>query len=227
MSGKVKKLADLLVDDPGKVWVYGLFPLFALTAMLCLLLGNFLVFTPDQIAYRLFGEKDFAAAAERFEDPQWQAAAHYRNADFKEAAAIYGGYDSAEGAFNHGNTLVMLGNYEEALQRYGRALELRPGWQAAATNRDIAAARAELVNKKGGEMTGGQLEADEIVFTNNKSSSTDQQEVVEAGQEMSDAEMRAVWLRNVQTEPADFLRAKFAYQYATGPRVEGGQQPSK
>ena len=29
---------------------------------------------------------------------------------------------------------------------------------------------------------------------------------------MSDAEMRAVWLRRVQNDPADFLRARFAWQ---------------
>jgi Ca-activated chloride channel family protein len=30
---------------------------------------------------------------------------------------------------------------------------------------------------------------------------------------MSDAELRSVWLRQVQTRPADFLRAKFAQQH--------------
>jgi Ca-activated chloride channel family protein len=34
---------------------------------------------------------------------------------------------------------------------------------------------------------------------------------------MSDEELRAVWLRQVQTKPADFLAAKFAYQQATRP----------
>jgi len=29
---------------------------------------------------------------------------------------------------------------------------------------------------------------------------------------MSDASIRALWLRRVQTKPADFLRARFAYQ---------------
>jgi Ca-activated chloride channel family protein len=38
---------------------------------------------------------------------------------------------------------------------------------------------------------------------------------VEGGQEMTDAELRSIWLRQVQTRPADFLRAKFARQYAT------------
>ena len=29
---------------------------------------------------------------------------------------------------------------------------------------------------------------------------------------LSDEELRALWLRRVQTKPADFLRAKFAFQ---------------
>jgi Ca-activated chloride channel family protein len=32
--------------------------------------------------------------------------------------------------------------------------------------------------------------------------------------------MQALWLRRVQTRPADFLRAKFAYQQAA--QAEGG-----
>ncbi len=37
---------------------------------------------------------------------------------------------------------------------------------------------------------------------------------------MSDEELRAIWLRQVQTKPADFLAAKFAYQQAM--RQESG-----
>ena len=36
----------------------------------------------------------------------------------------------------------------------------------------------------------------------------------EGGEKLSDEELREVWLRQVQTKPADFLRAKFAYQHA-------------
>jgi hypothetical protein len=61
--------------------------------------------------------------------------------------------------------------------------------------------------------TGGQLEADAIVFDERpqKSSDAPQVEVVTGG-ELSDAQLQALWPRRVQTMPADFLRAKFAYQ---------------
>ena len=41
-----------------------------------------------------------------------------------------------------------------------------------------------------------------------------QDDQTETVQSAGDAEMQAMWLRRVQTEPADFLRAKFAYQYS-------------
>jgi Ca-activated chloride channel family protein len=34
--------------------------------------------------------------------------------------------------------------------------------------------------------------------------------------------MQALWLRKVTTKPADFLKAKFAYQYQSGEK--GGEE---
>ena len=64
-------------------------------------------------------------------------------------------------------------------------------------------------------MTGGMLGADEIVYSESTSPPGSGEEQVEGGKPLSDAELRLIWLRQVQTKPADFLRAKFAQQYAT------------
>jgi len=122
---------------------------------------------------------------------------------------------SPEATYNRGNALVMLGRYEEAIQSYEDALNARPGWVEVEQNLAIARVRLERLappeSDEGG--TGGQLEADEIVFDDtgrvNKSGS---EEVTEGGEQLSDDEMRAVWLRRVQNDPAQFLRTRFAYQ---------------
>ena len=62
-------------------------------------------------------------------------------------------------------------------------------------------------------MTGGKLGADDFVFGNSKNK-TPQSEQTEQLQTESQADIQAMWLRRVQTKPADFLRAKFAYQYS-------------
>lgn len=173
----------------------------------------------DQQAQSLLNEGDAAAAAQRFRDPQWRATAAFRSGDFKQAATIFAGLAGANAAYNHGNALVMLGNYSEAIQRYDDALAQRPGWQAAVQNREIARVRAQRIEQKGGEGTGGKLGADEIRFDASPPSDAnpEQQEVVQ-GEQASDAELRAAWLRRVQTNPGDFLRAKFSYQLSREPQ---------
>jgi len=140
--------------------------------------------------------------------------------EFDQAAGVFAGFDSADAAYNRGNALLMRGDYEAAAESYARALELRAEWDDALTNRDIALGRAARLKQEGGEGTGGMLGADDIVFSDNSSAPSSGEEQTDGGQPMSDAEINAIWLRQVQTKPADFLAAKFAYQYATRPEPE-------
>ncbi len=204
-----------------KVQLGGLVVLLVVSVLYGLADGEFSLWTPDQRGYQQFESANYATAAARFLDPMWQGVARFRAGEFDKAASLFAGYDTAEAAFNHGNALVMQGKYEAAAARFARALELRPAWEDATVNREIALARAEALKEEGGDMTRGKLGADEIVFDKGKSSPLAGEEKVEGAQEATDAELRSIWLRQVQTKPADFLRAKFAQQYAT--RKTGGQ----
>ena len=116
----------------------------------------------------------------------------------------------------------MLGKYEPAIERYDRALELNAGLEDARINREIAVARAKLVERKGGDMGDQKVGADEITFDKAKNPGGQDTET-EGAQPLTDADMQALWLRRIQTKPADFLKAKFAYQLATGAPAGGDQ----
>jgi len=188
-----------------KSWFSWLFIALLALGSYSLATGAVTLLTPDQQGQRFFARGDFAEASNRFTDPMWRGVALFRQGEFKTSAGIFAGMDTAEAAFNHGNALVMQGLYDAAAERYARALELRPDWADATNNREIALARAAMLKQEGGEGTGGMLGAD------------DGDEQTEGGEAMSDEELRAVWLRQVQTKPADFLAAKFAYQQAMRP----------
>jgi Ca-activated chloride channel family protein len=183
-------------------------------AVYCLQADDCALLTADQRGYRDFRQQRFADASAEFADPMWRGVALYRQGEFEEAASLFAGFDTADGAFNQANALVMLGKYDAAVQRYDRALQLRPDWPEAETNRAIAAGRAEALAKQGGDMTGGMMGADDFTFEQGGSPPSSEQQEVETPLAGGDAQMRAVWLRQVQTRPADFLRSKFAYQYA-------------
>jgi Ca-activated chloride channel family protein len=182
--------------------------------------------TPDQQGQRQMARRQYAEAARRFRDPLWQGVALYRDGQFKEAAAAFARVATPEAVFDRGNALLMHGKYAEAIASYDQALHLRPDWPAARANRDLAEARRKQLappeDDAGG--TGGQEKADAYEFDDRPRQSGDTQEVeVVAGANLSEAQVQALWLRRVQTKPADFLRAKFAYQY--GRQQQGGQQP--
>ena len=171
--------------------------------------------TPDQQGARLLAQQRPAEAAKHFRDPLWQGIALYRDGQFKEAAAVFARVDSPQAAFDRGNALLMQGKYSDAIASYDHALQRRPDWREAKANRDLAEARRQMLEppKDDAGGTGGQLKPDEIVFDDRPQQSGDSKEVeIVTGGEMSDEQLQALWLRRVQTRPADFLRAKFAYQ---------------
>jgi Ca-activated chloride channel family protein len=172
-------------------------------------------FTPDQLGQRLMKRERYAEAAEAFRDPMRKGVAWFRAGEFEKAEQTFARVATAEAEYNRGNCLIMQGKYEQAVERFDRALKLRPKWQAALNNRAIALARGEAVKREGGDMGDQQIGADDITFDKKKQSGG-QETDVSGEQALSDSAMQAMWLRRVQTKPADFLKAKFAYQLAAG-----------
>jgi Ca-activated chloride channel homolog len=169
--------------------------------------------TPDQLGQRYFEQGAFTAAAAVFRDPMWIGVSWYRAGEFEKAAQAFARSDTAAAHFNQGNARLLLGKYAAAISCYDHALQQRPAWTAAIENRALAQARAERVEQRGGEMGDQRIGADEIVFDSTAKDAGENTEIAGAGA-LSDDEIQALWLRRVQTRPADFLRAKFAFQHA-------------
>lgn len=170
-------------------------------------------FSPDQQGRRLFEQAKYEQAAEAFVDPMWKGVAWYRAGEFKKAAEAFARLSTPEARYNLGDAQVMLGQYEKAVASYELALQDRPNWQEAQENVELAIARAKLVEQKGGDFGDQRIGADEVVFDRDKKDEGQPTEI--AGEKAtSDAAVQAIWLRQVQTKPANFLKAKFAYQQA-------------
>jgi Ca-activated chloride channel family protein len=172
--------------------------------------------TPDQQGDRLMARGEFERAARSYRDPTRIATALYRSGDFEGAGTAYRRLGTPEAQYNQATALVMRGKYLDAVKVYDGALAERPGWREAEENREIARLRAEMLKKMVEEMMGDpNLSADDIVFDlKNQEDGPKPQtpETTEERKAVSDAELQAMWLRRLQTRPADFLRAKFAYQ---------------
>jgi Ca-activated chloride channel family protein len=180
--------------------------------------------TPDQQGQRLMDRGEYQQAAGKFTTPEGIGAALFLAGDFENAATVFGRAPSAEANYNRGNAHIMLGEYDAAIEAYQSALSKRPDWPKAKQNLQIATLRKQALAPPEDDFggTGGQLEADEYVFDDtgrvNKSSS--EQVIDAADQQLSEDAMRAMWLRKVETRPADFLAARFNFQLAARENVQ-------
>ncbi|PQO40225.1 tetratricopeptide repeat protein [Blastopirellula marina] len=169
-------------------------------------------YTPDQLGQYYFEIGEYAQAAKSFEDPMWQGAALYRVGEFEKAAQAFSRRSSDIAKYNAGNAWLMRGKYDLAIACYEAALQKRPDWKEAQENLELAKARAAKVKQEGGDLGDQEEGADEIVFDKTKKGGEDTE--VDGERATSDAAVQAIWLRQVQTKPADFLKAKFSYQAA-------------
>ena len=102
----------------------------------------------DQRGYQALAEGDTATAATLFTDPQWKAAADYKNGDWQRALNGFGAPGDSntsrssrkaqfDTAYNKGNALAHLGQYDNAIKEYGLALAISPNDEDASFNKEL------------------------------------------------------------------------------------------
>ncbi len=181
--------------------------------------------TPDQQGRRLYERGEFALAATRFEDPSWRGVSFYRAGALEQALSELARVDSPEARFNTANASARLGFYTDAVASYDAALGARPGWTAAVENRDLVAtlieqdAESDAPPPPGGPPT---FDADQVEI-DEQGEQGERGEVDEST--MTDEQLQEMWMRRLQTTPADFLRTRFASEVAETQPASGEPEP--
>ena len=165
--------------------------------------------TPDQQGRWYFDRYDFAEAADRFEDPFWKGVALYRAGDLLGAIDWLARANAPEASFDLGNAYAQLHQFREALASYEVALSERPEWVEAQENRDrMQAVLEQLPEDEEDPPPDGEpnYDQDDIEFdaTGKKSEQGES-----PGEGLSDEDIAELWLRRLQTTPAEFLKRRF------------------
>jgi Ca-activated chloride channel homolog len=111
----------------------------------------------DQQAARQLEAGADAAAAARFQDPAWRAAASYRAGDYARALAALADLPDPEADYNRGNALARMGRLDEAVTAYDRVLEREPDHEDARHNLELV----QALRERQPESTGGEAGGDE------------------------------------------------------------------
>lgn len=98
---------------------------------------NQLWLNKNQQGQQLLKEDKPKEAAKRFEDQQWQGYASYQAKEYAHAEQQFAKQTSPEGIYNYGNTLARQGKYKEAITAWNKAIEAKPNFEQAMTNKKI------------------------------------------------------------------------------------------
>jgi Ca-activated chloride channel family protein len=158
--------------------------------------------TPDQQGRYFYEKGDYATAAERFQDPMWKGLALCRNKDYARALDQFALIDTAESWFNQGNALAQLGKYPDAAKAYTEALKQHPNWKEAEDNLKLVRSLIPPPKPPSEEEEAPNLKPDQVKF--DEKGKKGKNRLTFSKEEMAD-----VWMRNIQTSPAEFLRRKF------------------
>lgn len=110
----------------------------------------------DQQAAALLEAGAAAAAAIRFKNPDWSAAAHYRAGEYPRAQEKYAQTDSAVSWYNRGNALAHGGDLEAAIAAYREALKREPDMADAIFNKELLEQLQQQQQQNGQQQQDGQ-----------------------------------------------------------------------
>ncbi len=167
-------------------------------------------FTPDQQGRWAFEHAHYPQAAALFVDPYWKGIAAYQAADFDLALATFARLDSAQAWFYVGNIQVRRFKFDAAIAAYHEALKRQPNFAEASAN--LALALALKKDTESAAHNAPEVKPDEVKM--DKAAGKGQSKKVETQQAASDD----LWLQNLSTSPAKFLKQKFSLQDQAGDR---------
>lgn len=169
--------------------------------------------THDQQGRYYFEHNEYEKAADRFGDPLWKGLALARAGDYAHALNAFALSDSAESWYNQGNALAYMRRYAEAAHAYQQALARRHSWAEAEENLALVESlipKAKPKDKNKEQEVAPDLPPDQVKF--DEMGKQGKQVAVRA--KIDPKKMAEMWMRNIQTTPADFLRRRFAAQAA-------------
>jgi Ca-activated chloride channel homolog len=170
-----------------------------------------LFLTPDQQGRYYFERSEYARAAEAFEDPMLKGIALARVGKYQDALNEFALSDSADAWFNQGDALVHLGKYPEAVNAFRQALLRRNAWPEAQENLKLAQSLIPPPKKKPDAEVEVPPDEDPDKIQFDEKGKKGKKATMQVAQ-MDPKKLTEIWMRNIQTTPADFLRQRFQMQ---------------
>jgi len=177
--------------------------------------------TRDQQGQILFQLGHYQQASTTFQSTQWQAYSSYGAEQYKNAATLYSQFDNIDNQIAKANALAHGREYIKARNLYRQILTLAPQNTAASINIVIVQAIIDEVNRLSASQKAEEGESIKELGDEPQTGDGAEREEAPKDQEIEqltaeqlllDPSLNAMWLRQVQKNPANFLSQKFYMQ---------------
>ncbi|MGY3854720.1 VWA domain-containing protein [Aeromonas aquatilis] len=183
--------------------------------------------TPDQQGQWYFQQGDYLEAAKRYEDPFYKGVAYYYGAEFALAQSAFLQADSEQARLYAGNALARQREYLAARRLFRQLADETSDpivRQAAAHNYRVMCGIVDEINRASQSHTGtpdGPDHSRELPDNEPRRADGAEETVVSAlmaretltaDQILANPAQAEKWLRRVESDPGDFLQAKFRLQ---------------
>ncbi|MEQ3661000.1 MAG: VWA domain-containing protein [Glaciecola sp.] len=91
----------------------------------------------DQQGLDSYQNEDYETASQLFKNQMWKGAALYKQQNYEAALEAFQQVPGAESHYNQGNTLAKIGQLQDAIAQYEKALALHPGHANAMANKKL------------------------------------------------------------------------------------------
>lgn len=117
-------------------------------------MSSTLFLNKDQQGQLEYENENYEKAIASFNSPEWKSAAYYKNADYQAALDYYQSKSdeqmSAGDYYNRGNAQAQLGQYDDAIASYEKALSYQPKMKDALHNKQLLE-QMQQQSQEGGE----------------------------------------------------------------------------
>jgi Ca-activated chloride channel family protein len=155
---------------------------------------------PERLAFEAYQQGDYQTCYQLSRNPSLQAAAYYRSGHYQQALELYAEGQSAQSAYNRGNTLAQQHRFDEAILAYQQALILNTELEPARYNKRLLELYLEQQSENDNGLTNDNTEGESADYT----------------QDQSSVETRIGISGQLQTNPADDLQPGSGLGASTG-----------
>ncbi|WP_114238745.1 VWA domain-containing protein [Dyella sp. C9] len=163
-------------------------------------------FTPDQQGRWYYEHRDFAKAAEHFQDPYWKGLALYQHGRYDDARKQFETLPGADAQLLTGNCYARVNEYEEAKDAYNQALRMRHPFPEAQANLALMTRLIKIKESAPPEDEDDEYKPDQVKMDKDAKHAKATSKIMGTKPTELPAD---VWMRNLSVSPAEFLRTKF------------------